>query len=390
MNKWKEYKLSDIVEFSGGSQPPKSNFSDTCKEGYVRLIQIRDYKSDSHKVYVDKEKTKKFCSKDDVMIGRYGPPVFQILRGLEGAYNVALMKAIPDESILSKDFLFYFLDNPSIQDYIISLSQRSAGQSGVNKKALEDYPILVPSLQNQKHLVNRIVSLFENVDKAIKLLEENIENSRALMGSILNRIYMSNGVSLKDACVIGPKKSEISHLESDIEVSFLPMKDLNEHNINFRPQEVKQLSEVYKGYTYFAEGDVILAKVTPCFENGKAGLATNLVNGIGFGSSEYYVLRPKEGVLAEWIYFALLSEQFRVTGKENMTGSGGLQRVPKKFLEDWKIPLPDLKVQRKEVDRIRKIQMHTTSLQKETEIKITSLKALKKSILDKVFKGQLI
>lgn len=86
----------------------------------------------------------KFCDSNDVMIGRYGPPVFQILRGIDGAYNVALMKAIVDEEYVNKDFLFLFLRNPTIQSYIINLSQRAAGQSGVNKVALENYEMALP------------------------------------------------------------------------------------------------------------------------------------------------------------------------------------------------------------------------------------------------------
>lgn len=124
---YNSYPLTKYVDFVGGSQPPKSSFSYELKEGFIRLIQIRDYKTDNHIVYINKDSTKKFCEADDVMIGRYGPPVFQILRGIKGAYNVALMKAIPNESMVSKDFLFYFLQNSSIQNYIISISQRSAG-----------------------------------------------------------------------------------------------------------------------------------------------------------------------------------------------------------------------------------------------------------------------
>ena len=103
--KYPKVELTKYVKFNGGSQPPKSDFSDIELDGYVRLIQIRDYKTDNYIVYVDKNSVKKFCRKDDVMIGRYGPPVFQILRGIEGAYNVALMKAEPNEDIISKDFL---------------------------------------------------------------------------------------------------------------------------------------------------------------------------------------------------------------------------------------------------------------------------------------------
>jgi len=137
---WVESKLGDVCKFQGGSQPPKSVFSIDKKEGYIRLIQIRDYKSDKYIVYIPKEKAKRFCKPDDVMIGRYGPPLFQILRGLEGAYNVALMKAIPTEDFVSKDFLFYFLKNRNILNYIINSSSRTAGQTGLNKATIEPYP----------------------------------------------------------------------------------------------------------------------------------------------------------------------------------------------------------------------------------------------------------
>ena len=116
----KIYKLTEVVNFIGGSQPPKSVFSDIKKDGYVRLIQIRDYKSDNYIVYINEDSTKKFCTEDDIMIGRYGPPVFQILRGISGAYNVALMKAEPKIDEVSKEYLFRFLQNPSIQNYIYS------------------------------------------------------------------------------------------------------------------------------------------------------------------------------------------------------------------------------------------------------------------------------
>ena len=109
-----ETKLGDVCQLVGGSQPPKSVFSKSKTVDNIRLIQIRDYKSDNHVVYIPRAQARRFCSADDVMIGRYGPPLFQILRGLDGAYNVALMKAVPDESQLSRDFLFYFLKHSTI------------------------------------------------------------------------------------------------------------------------------------------------------------------------------------------------------------------------------------------------------------------------------------
>ena len=177
------------VDFVGGSQPPKSSFSYELKEGFIRLIQIRDYKTDNHIVYINKDSTKKFCEADDVMIGRYGPPVFQILRGIKGAYNVALMKAIPNESKVSKDFLFYFLQNNSIQNYIVSISQRSAGQSGVNKKALEAYSIVLPPLGIQSKYVGIFNQLQKSSEETQSKLEEQLAYLKQLKSSILSKAF---------------------------------------------------------------------------------------------------------------------------------------------------------------------------------------------------------
>lgn len=181
--------LTEVVDFIGGSQPPKSQFSDLQKEGYVRLIQIRDYKTDNHIVYVDSASTKKFCTKDDVMIGRYGPPVFQILRGLDGAYNVALMKAVPNEDVLTRDYLFWFLQSPSIQNYVIGISQRAAGQSGVNKKALEKYLIPVPSKAIQHDIVDKVGRLLNKSRDVESEVTEEIASLSQLKASILDSAF---------------------------------------------------------------------------------------------------------------------------------------------------------------------------------------------------------
>jgi len=161
---------------------------------------------------------------------------------------------------------------------------------------------------------------------------------------------------IADICTINPRKSKLAELSPNTVVSFVPMADLNEHSISFRPREEKRLSDVSASYTYFEDNDVLLAKVTPCFENGKAGVARDLTNGIGFGSSELYVLRPTSQVLPEWIYFCLTHPLFRESAIAQMTGTGGLQRVPRGHLEDFEIPLPPLDVQREIVAEIESYQ----------------------------------
>ena len=157
-------------------------------------------------------------------------------------------------------------------------------------------------------------------------------------------------------CTINPRKSELSEIRADTMVSFVPMSDLNENQMAFVVKEQRALCEVGASYTYFRDNDVLLSKVTPCFENGKAGIAKNLKNGIGFGSSEFYVLRSSERALPEWIYFCVSHPLFRQSGIKNMTGTGGLQRVPRKFIDDFEVPLPPLDVQQEVVAEIEGYQ----------------------------------
>ncbi|MGD0216470.1 MAG: restriction endonuclease subunit S [Desulfobaccales bacterium] len=186
---WVEKPLGDVCTFIGGSQPPKSVFSKTQAADNVRLIQIRDYKSDKHVVFIPRSQARRLCKADDIMIGRYGPPIFQILRGLEGAYNVALMKAVPDESKLSRDFLFYFLKHSAIQQYVIFHSERAAGQSGLNKDTLEPYPIAYPSLKEQVKVVHVNGELESAVERLAALYQQKLAALDALKKSLLHQAF---------------------------------------------------------------------------------------------------------------------------------------------------------------------------------------------------------
>jgi len=186
---WVETKLGDVCQLVGGSQPPKSVFSKSKTVDNIRLIQIRDYKSDNHVVYIPRAQARRFCSADDVMIGRYGPQLFQILRGLDGAYNVALMKAVPDESQLSRDFLFYFLKHSTILEYVIYHSNRAAGQIGVTKETLEPYPIALPSLTVQEKVVANISALDTETQRLESLYRQKQAALSALKKSLLNKAF---------------------------------------------------------------------------------------------------------------------------------------------------------------------------------------------------------
>lgn len=181
-------------------------------------------------------------------------------------------------------------------------------------------------------------------------------------------------VTFSDVCLINPKKSEIADFNRQSEVSFVPMADINENKVCFQAKQKRNLEDVYKGYTYFRDNDVVFAKVTPCFENGKAGIVQNLINGIGFGSSELFVLRATEQILPQWIYYAIKTEEFMKNGELSMTGTGGLQRVSKDFVANFRIPLPPLDIQKEIVAEIEVWQMENEELSqkiKDNEKRIT-------------------
>ncbi len=153
---------------------------------------------------------------------------------------------------------------------------------------------------------------------------------------------------IDEIATIKPPKAEArERVAASALVSFLPMEDLGVAVKYPQPKQTKKLSDVVGSYTYFAEGDVLLAKITPCFENGKLGIATGLNSGIGFGSSEFIVLRPKQIVSNEWLFYFLSREEFRTQGEQRMGGAVGQQRVPREYVEACEIPVPPLAEQQR-------------------------------------------
>lgn len=193
--------------------------------------------------------------------------------------------------------------------------------------------IPLPPLAIQQEVVAEIEDYQKIIDGARQVVESYRPRIAALPEWPL--------CSIAEIAEINPKKSQLAITDDSLPVSFVPMSELRENEMFFQAKEVKPIGEVLKQYTYFQDDDVLLAKVTPCFENGKAGIARKLVNGLGFGSSEFYVIRAnKQQVLPEWIYLHVATPLFREHGANRMTGTGGLQRVPRDILSEWRIPVP--------------------------------------------------
>ena len=176
---WAWARLQSFVNFIGGSQPPKSTFEYVATKDNIRLIQIRDYKTDKFLTYIPKSLARRFCSKGDVMIGRYGPPIFQVLRGLEGSYNVALMKAVSEPGIMLNDYLFYLLQDGELLKMLESLSDRTCGQDGINMYELNRYIVGIPPLDEQNRITQYLISVLPIVD--------NIASNKAELESLITQ-----------------------------------------------------------------------------------------------------------------------------------------------------------------------------------------------------------
>ena len=146
---------------------------------------------------------------------------------------------------------------------------------------------------------------------------------------------------LKYAATLNPKASEARRLAPDTEVSFVPMEAVGEYG-GLDLSLTKELSDVGDGYTYFSDGDVLVAKITPCFENGKGSLAAELVNGIAFGTTELHVLRCRPELDKQFAFYLTLADAFRKLGEAEMYGAGGQKRVPELFVTNLKHPIPPL------------------------------------------------
>lgn len=184
-------------------------------------------------------------------------------------------------------------------------------------------------------------------------------------------------------CVIRPPKSESKRLQSGEFVSFVPMECLNAGKKGLDLGQLRTVDSVYSGYTYFAEGDVLLAKITPCFQNGKLGIARGLHNGVGFGSSEFMVLRPRGRIIPDFLYYFLSQRRFVDQGTSQMTGAVGHQRVPLEYVESFPLPVPPISEQERIVRVLDDAFACINQARGNTATNLANAQGLQRSILAK-------
>lgn len=183
---------------------------------------------------------------------------------------------------------------------------------------------------------------------------------------------------------INPRRASIERGDS-VPTSFVPMEAVDEILGEVTQVLTQPYSKVKKGYTYFESGDVIFAKITPCMQNGKHAVVRNLIDGFGFGSTEFHVIRASEEIVPEWIHYYLRRKQTLDAALKTFTGSVGQQRVPSTFLEDLDIPVPDPDLQRQVAARLKAQLAEAETARQAAQVQLRDAALLRQRLLRQAF-----
>ncbi|EMG5508931.1 restriction endonuclease subunit S [Campylobacter jejuni] len=309
--------------------------------------------------------------------------------------------------------IFYSFKIPlpplEIQKQIVAECEEVEEQHNTLSLSIKEYQNLIKAMlqkcgiieDNQEYELNSILEnlqkleskldfnlLFSFIDdftnarqEDLKKFKEFVKNIKAILDTL--PISPKDGwkrISLKNEQYIelNPSKKEISKLDENMLVSFIEMASVSDKGY-IQSKIDRSLNEVRKGYTYFIENDILIAKITPCMENGKCAIAKNLTNNIGFGSTEFHIFRAKTGLDSSFLFYNLNQQNIREKAALAMTGASGHKRVPISFYENLTIPLPPLEIQEKIVQNIELVEQQIDFL----NLKLEFLEKEKEKILQK-------
>lgn len=281
--------------------------------------------------------------------------------------NTTFVFESKDPSLFDQRLLPFLMLSDNFTKWSVSHSKGSTNPY-ILFSDLAEFEFDLPSLADQKKLADKLWAAYRLKESYKKLLASMDELAKSRFIEMFGQCGEDRfgwGVSkLGDCCIINPSKSSEARLEDELEVSFCPMPYVSESG-DIKTDETKLYKDVKSGFTYFAEGDILFAKITPCMENGKGAIARNLKNGIGFGSTEFHILRPNRSIITpEWLYVLTTFKQFRKDAEANMKGSAGQRRVPSNFLRNYKISIPPLEMQKQYVGILEHLDKSKSELKK--------------------------
>lgn len=375
---------------------------------FIRITDIGDgIINDSGAPYckIDSDSFIKYkINKDDILIARMGSVGENGLatHNIDGVFASYLIRIVPRSNA---KYVCNFLQTNL---YWGQISEKAQGTTrlNVNANVLKNLIIPLPPLAEQQRIVDRIESLFAKLDEAKEKAQAVLDSFETRKAAILHKAFTGeltakwreeHGVgmesweqcSISDVCTVNPKKADTKDLPDELEVSFFPMSALSEIYGEITDPQTRLLKEVRSGFTNFSEGDVVFAKITPCMENGKSAVVGKLVNDIGYGTTEFFVLRCSDRLYNRFLYHLVRDKLFRDKAKAVMAGAVGQQRVPKRYLETYKLNLPKSNEQREIVRILDGSFVKEQQTKEAAEAVLDQIDLMKKSILARAFRGEL-
>lgn len=362
----KYIKLCEVCDFQGGSQPPKDEWSFDLKDGYIRMLQIRDF-TQSERVtpeYIKITTTTKTCEADDILIARYGASLGKILTGLAGAYNVAIMKTIPDINKLEKKYLYYYLKSPVFQGFLLNVGSRAA-QAGFNKNDLQD--LIIPDISRSEQL--KIVNILEHVESVINTRQYELQKLDELVKARFVEMFgdpliNSLGIetkSMTEVCDIidgdrGKNYPTADEFSDEGYCLFLNAKNVTSTGFNFDACMfvTKEKDEILRKGK-LTRGDVVLTT------RGTLGNLAFYTEDIPYKhvriNSGMVILRMKKDVVDE-VYFI---EQFKLQLadiKKKIASGSAQPQLPISTMNKINILIPDIEKQRQFAAFVQQVEKH--------------------------------
>jgi len=387
---WRWVKLGGICELIMGQSPPGNTYTDK-PEGLPFFQGKADFGEYFPTVRIWCTQPIKIAEDGDILIS---------VRAPVGPVNVSNLKccigrglaAIRCEDNVINWFIFWHLR--SIEKKVASLGSGSTF-GAITRNDLVNLEIPLPPIEEQIRIAAKIQELMQEVERARTACEKQLEAAKALLAAFLREVFESEEAKkwerkrLGEVCQINPSRPKNFHRSHDSLTSFVPMAAVDEDIGTISKPEAMPYSKVAKGYTYFEENNVLFAKITPCMQNGKHVIARNLIDGIGFGTTEFHVLRPSHEILPEWVWYFIRQPHFLKEAMAYFTGAVGQQRVPATFLSNSIIPLPPVEEQKRIVASLERKMVHVKNLQSATQTQQDALNSFPQAILRQAFNGEL-
>lgn len=394
---WEKVKLKKYIDIIRGVNYKSNEAFENKKNNTTGILRANNISNDGilnfEKIlYIDNKniKNEQLIKEGDIIVAMSSGSRDLVGKAAQAKKNYnyafgAFCGVIRPKNINSKLLGYYFLTDY----YRNKISKLSTGINinNLRKEHLENLDIMLPINEKEQQ---EIVQVLDTMSDIIRLRKECIKHAQDLIpalfqemfGDINNNVTKSNIVRFRDCIELNPAKP---NLKDNLNVTFLGMKDISE-NGQVDLLTIKMYEEVKKGFTNFENEDVLLAKITPCFENGKAAIARNLTNGYGFGSTEFYVLRSNQKlILPEYVYSIIKSYSFAEHGKYKMAGAAGQKRLPKEYVLNYRFPLPSIELQEQFAQKAIEIENYI----KEQQEELKNAEQMFQSLLHHAFTGKL-